>query len=109
MRIRRTSFPPSEAWIVDIRLGEVSSVVEEANGFLICKLKNKDTIPLNRAQVELRANLDSQRMREKMAEILASATATFGEAYFRRGRPTTPTATENGPAKPASEPCSRGK
>jgi hypothetical protein len=107
MKSRRTSFPPSESWIFDIKLGEVSPVVEEANAYVIYKVKSKDTIPFEQAQGEIKSNLRSQRMRDEMDSIVKSATPSFDNSYFRRRPPNQGVPKAGETKKSGSEPSSQ--
>jgi PPIC-type PPIASE domain len=82
--IRRVSLPRSQVWVMDLKPGEVSSVIETPNGYLIYKIKTKETLPLEKAREEIRAVLRSQRLQEEKQAIEESATPTLNEIYFRR-------------------------
>jgi hypothetical protein len=84
MVIRRTSLPPSQVSIMDLRPGEISPVLADPNGYVIYKVKSKDTIPLERVRDEIKANLRSQRLQAEMRSILGSAVPVLDESYFAR-------------------------
>jgi hypothetical protein len=84
--IRRVSLPHSQVWVMDLKPGEVSSVIEAPNGYLIYKVKTKQTLPLEKAREEIRGVLRSQRLQEEKQAIEESAPPTLNEIYFRLQR-----------------------
>jgi PPIC-type PPIASE domain len=84
MVIRRTSLPPSQVSIMDLRPGEISPILADPNGYFIYKVKSKDTFPLERVRDEIKANLRSQRLQAEMRSILGSAVPVLDESYFAR-------------------------
>ncbi len=86
IRIRGSSLPPNQASVMDLKPGEASSVLEDPNGYVIYKVKMKDTLSLDQAQEEIKATLRSQRMQDEMRCIQDSATPTLDESYFGRRR-----------------------
>lgn len=85
-KVRRVSFPPSQVSVMDLRPGEVSSVIADANGYSIYKIKTKEKLSLEQAREEIIGILRSRRLQEKMREIQDSATSIFDETYFRPHR-----------------------
>jgi hypothetical protein len=81
-KIRRISLPPSQRWVMDLKPGEVSSVIVDPNAYIIYKVKTKTVIPLDQAREEIKGILRSQRMQSEMREIEDSATTTLDEGYF---------------------------
>jgi hypothetical protein len=84
MRIRRSSLPPNQVVVMDLRPGTISSVFDDANGFVIYKIMTKDTLSLNQAQEEIKAALRSQRVKDEMQDIEDSATYSLDASYFSR-------------------------
>jgi hypothetical protein len=84
--IRRVSLPRSQVWVMDLKPGEVSSVIEAPDGYLIYKVKTKETLPLEKAREEVRAVLRSQRLQEETQAIEESATPALNEIFFRPPR-----------------------
>lgn len=93
--IRRVSLPRSQVWVMDLKPGEVSTVIDTPNGYLIYKIKTKETLPLEKARDEIKGVLHSQRLQEETQAIEESATPTFNEVFFR---PQTTPQTVNKPA-----------
>lgn len=81
--IRRISLPPNQVWVMNLNAGEVSSVIDAPNGFLVYKIKTKETLPLDKVREEIKGVLRSQRREEKMQEIEESAAPTLNETFFR--------------------------
>ena len=102
--IRRTSLPPNQASVMDLKPGEVSSVLEDPNGYVIYRVKTKDTLSLDQAREEIKATLRSQRMQDEMRDIQDSATPALDESYFSRRRQTMMATGE--PTKAAPKPHS---
>ncbi|MGA9988778.1 MAG: peptidylprolyl isomerase, partial [Terriglobales bacterium] len=97
-KIRRVSLPPSQAWVMNLKPGEVSSVIADSNGYFIYKIKTKDTLPLDQAREEIIGILRSRRMQDEMRDIEKSATPTLNEVFF------SPQQTTRGAIKPTGEP-----
>jgi hypothetical protein len=85
-QVRRISFPPSQVSVMDLRPNEVSSVIADANGYSIYKIKTKQMLSLDQAREEIVGILRSRRLQQKMREIQDSATSIFDETYFRPHR-----------------------
>ena len=102
--IRRTSLPPNQASVMDLKPGEVSSVLEDPNGYAIYRVKTKDTLSLDQAREEIKATLRSQRMQDEMRDIQDCATPALDESYFSRRRQAMMAAGE--PTKAAPKPHS---
>lgn len=92
-KIRRISLPKDQVWVMDLKPGEVSSVVGSPNGYVIYKIKSKEVLSLNQVREEIRGLLKSQRLQEKMQAIQESATPALNEIYFYP--PRTPQGTNN--------------
>jgi hypothetical protein len=100
-KARRTTLPPSQASIFDMKSGEVSPVLTDASGYFVYKLEQKDTIPLDRVHDEIRAALQKQRMQDATQTMQQSATPSFDEAYFAATSPAPP------PRAPGAMPMGR--
>jgi hypothetical protein len=81
-KIRRTVLSQNQASVMDLKAGEISPVLVDANGFFIYKVKAKSVIPLDSARDEIKATLRSQRMQDSMAAAQQSATLSLDDAYF---------------------------
>ena len=87
-KIRRTSLPPSQTWVVNLKPGEVSPVIADTNGYIIYKIKTKDIIPLDQAREEIKGILRTEHIQREMHDIEESAVTTFDESYFAEKPPT---------------------
>jgi len=106
MVIRRSSLPPNQVSAMDLKPGEVSSVLTDPAGYVIYKVKAKDVLPLDQSRDEIKVTLRSQRMQDEMRAIQGSATPALDEVYFRRRLPQGMMRAGE-PSQPASKPDSR--
>jgi hypothetical protein len=106
IEVRRASLPPTQVVVMDLKPGDVSSVLADPNGYVIYGVKTKETLSLDQAREEIKATLRSQRMQEEMRGIQDSATPTLDESYFRRSQPPLGTTATGEPAKAAANPHS---
>ncbi len=81
-KVRRTSLPPDQAEVFNLKPGETSQLITTPNGYLIYKVGEKDTLPLDKVQDEIVSTLRSQRMQDAMQAIQQSATPELNEKYF---------------------------
>jgi hypothetical protein len=86
MVIRRISLPTSQVSVMDLKPGQVSSVLADLNGYDIYKIKTKETLPLDQAREEIKSTLRSQHIQNEMHSIEDSATTMLDESYFGRSR-----------------------
>jgi PPIC-type PPIASE domain len=84
MGIRRASLSPTQVSVMDLKPGEVSPVLEDPNGYVIYRVKVKNTLPIDHAREEIKATLRSLRIQDEMRNIEDSATSTLDESYFAR-------------------------
>jgi hypothetical protein len=80
--IRRTSLPANQMSVMDLKPGEVSPVLTDANGYIIFKVKTKTVMALDHAQEEIKATLRTQRLHEEISDIEDSATPVLDDVYF---------------------------
>jgi len=81
-KVRRASLPPAQAPVMDLKTGEVSSVLSDQSGYFIYKVGAKDTEPLDKVREEIRGTLRTQRVQEQMQAVQKAAVPTLDEAYF---------------------------
>jgi len=81
-KIRRTSLPPDQAAIFNLKPGETSQLISGPNGYLVYKAGEKDTLPLDKVQAEISSTMRSQRMQDALQKIQQSATPELNEKYF---------------------------
>jgi uncharacterized protein (DUF2344 family) len=86
-KLRRTGLPAAHAAIFDLKVGEVSQVINDAGGHYIYKIEAKDQLPLDQVKEEIHSKLQNDRTREMMEKINASYKVETNEAYFGAGGP----------------------
>ncbi len=86
-KARRTTLPPAQAAVLEMKPGEVSQVFTDPSGYFVYKLVQKDTIPLERVHDEIKSSLQKQRMQEATQAIQQSATPTLNDSYFAQTSP----------------------
>jgi hypothetical protein len=90
-RVRRTTLPTNHAAVMDLKEGEVSEVISEANsGHYVYKMIVKETLPLDTVKTEIRNTISSQRYRDSMQGFQGNV--ELNDAYFgpARGLPVPP-------------------
>jgi hypothetical protein len=81
-KVRRTSLPPNQAEVLDLKSGDTSQLISTPNGYLIYKVGEKDTLPLDKVHDEIVSTLRAQRIQDAMQGIQQSATPELNEKYF---------------------------
>ena len=81
-KVRRTSLPPDQGEVFNLKPGETSQLITTPNGYLVYKVGEKDTLPLDHVREEILATLQSQHMQDAMQAIQQSATPELNEKYF---------------------------
>ena len=82
IEIRRISLPPNQVSVMDLKPGEVSSVLEDPNGYVIYRVKIKNMLPLDQAREEIKTTLRALRIQDDMRDIQDAATPILDESYF---------------------------
>jgi hypothetical protein len=86
-KVRRSSLPPTQAEVMDLKPGETSQLITTPNGYLIYKAGERDTLPLEKVHDEIVSTLRSQRIQDAMQAIQKSATPELNEKYFAEASP----------------------
>jgi hypothetical protein len=86
-KLRRTGLPAAHAAIFDLKVGEVSQVINDAGGHYIYKMEAKDQLPFDQVKEEIHSKLQNDRTREMMEKINGSYKVETNEAYFGAGGP----------------------
>ncbi|MGA2357245.1 MAG: hypothetical protein ABSG02_22340, partial [Terriglobales bacterium] len=82
---RRANLPPAHQAVMDLKAGEVSEVITDANsGFYIYKMVSKETLSLEAATPEIRKLLSSQHYRDAMQSYQSNV--DLNDAYFGPAR-----------------------
>lgn len=74
--------PVNHRAVLDLKDGQVSDVITEANGYYIYKVVSKSTKPLDQARDQIRATLAQQKMQDTVQKIQDEAKTSLNEAYF---------------------------
>jgi len=104
--IRRISLPPNQASVMDLKPGEISSVLADPNGYVIYKVKTKDNLSLDQARAEIKATLRAERLQDEMRRIQDSAIPALDESYFHSSQAAQDMMSAREQAKPVSGPYS---
>jgi len=81
-KTHRGNLRASQLSVWDLKPGEISQVLDEANGHYIYKAGKKDMPPLEQVRAQIFKTLRNQRLQQYWREIQQSATATFSQEYF---------------------------
>jgi hypothetical protein len=104
-KIRRTSLPPDQAQIFTLKPGETSQLITTPNGYLLYKVGEKDTLPLDKVREEITSTLRSQHMQDAMQAVQQGRTPELNEAYFEEATPAAPQG--NAPHVQAPKPAAK--
>ncbi len=97
---RRSNLPPSHKAVMDLKPGEVSEVITDANsGHYIYIMVSKETLPLESASPEIKKALSSQRYRDAMQGFQKDI--ELNDAYFGPTRAPGLPVPPRGPTPPA--------
>jgi parvulin-like peptidyl-prolyl isomerase len=88
-KVRRTTLPPDQSAVMDLKAGQVSEVFSSPGGYFVYKVLETNVLPLEKVREEIRGTLRSQRMKDSMAAIQQAATPQLNEQYFGQA-PATP-------------------
>lgn len=102
-KVRRTSLPSDQGEIFNLKPGETSQLISSAPGYLVYKVGEKDTLPLDHVREEILAALQSQHMQDAMQAMQQKATPELNEKYFGDAKADAPEghAPNDGAAEPA--------
>jgi hypothetical protein len=101
-KVRRSGLPPAHAAVFDLKVGEVSQVINDSGGHYIYKVDSKDQLSLDQAKQEITSAMQNQRTREALDKLNSSFKVETNEAYFGPPGPTMP------PGRPAGMMPGRG-
>jgi hypothetical protein len=89
-KVRRTGLPPAHAAVFDLKVGEVSQVINDSGGHYIYKVDTKDQITLDQARQEIQNMLQNKRTKDAMDKVNGSFQVETNEAYFGPMTPAMP-------------------
>jgi hypothetical protein len=81
-KVRRTGLPPAHAAVFDLKVGEVSQVINDSGGHYIYKVDTKDQLTLDQARQEIQSTLQNKRTKDAMDKVNGSFQVETNEAYF---------------------------
>jgi len=84
-KIRRTGLPPGHAAVFDLKVGDVSQVINDSAGHYIYRLTGKEQLSLDQVKDEIHTMRQNQRTREMMDKVNNSFKVETNEAYFGPG------------------------
>ena len=102
-KVRRTSLPPDQGEVFNLKGGETSQLTSTPNGYLVYKVGDKDTLPLDHVREEISTTMQSQRMQDAMQTIQQSATPELNPKYFEDATANSPHGHATDAAKPATK------
>jgi bifunctional DNA-binding transcriptional regulator/antitoxin component of YhaV-PrlF toxin-antitoxin module len=80
-KVRRTMLPANHQTAMDLKPGEVSEVVQNANdGYYIYKLISKETLPMDTVKTEIQKAISKQRMSDSLKSFQSDI--ELNDAYF---------------------------
>jgi hypothetical protein len=84
-KARRSTLPPTHQSVMDLKPGEVSQVITDANnGHYIYKMVSKETLTLETVTPEIRKTIANQRYRDSMQGFQGNV--DLNDAYFGAAR-----------------------
>lgn len=84
-KARRSTLPPTHQSVMDLKAGEVSPVITDANnGHYIYKMISKETLTLEAVSPEIRKTIANQRYRDSMQSFQGNV--DLNDAYFGAAR-----------------------
>jgi len=90
-KVRRNGLPAAHAAVFDLKVGEVSALINDNGGHYVYKVTSREVLPVDQVKDEIHNKLKSERLKELTEKYTNSFQAVPNEAYF-------------GPAMPAGIP-----
>lgn len=81
-KVRRTGLPPAHSAVFELKIGEVSKVINDSGGHYVYKVNSKEELTLDQAKDEIHNTVQNQRTRDMMDEVNNSFKVETNEAYF---------------------------
>ena len=100
-KLTANEVPINHRAVLDLKPGDVSAIITEANGYYVYKVVGKGTKPLDQARDQIRTTLAQQKMQDSVQKIQDQAKTSLNEAYFAAspnmpGMPGAPGASSSG-------------
>jgi hypothetical protein len=87
-KVRRGNLPETLTKAFDLKVGEVSGVLQSFDGFAVIKLVSKESIPLETVKPEIQSTLRQEHMQQELHAASAKIKADFNLNYVQS--PTAP-------------------
>lgn len=102
--VAKAHFPPSDASVFDLNVGEVSPVLNDPQAYMIYKVEAKKDQPIEEVKPEITRMLQQQKVQQSRQDLqkVASEKTKLDEAYFTV--PAAPSLKEPGEPAPSSAP-----
>jgi parvulin-like peptidyl-prolyl isomerase len=85
--MRKTSIPPTDAAVFDLKAGEVSQVFSDPTGYRIYKVTETKDLPLASVHDEIAHALQGQNIKNSFDSLENSAKTTYEHTYFSTPAP----------------------
>ncbi len=102
-KVRRTGLPPAHAAVFELKVSEVSAVINDQGGHYIYKVVSKEVLPLDQVKDEIHNKLKGESLKEKMDSYTNSYQTVINEAYFGPAPPPGPARRPRMPAPPTGQ------
>jgi parvulin-like peptidyl-prolyl isomerase len=79
---RRNMVPPTQASIFDLKPGEVSQPIVQAEGIYIYKLESMKTVPLTDVRAEIEQTIQNEKLRTSLESVFNDVKPELNESYF---------------------------
>ena len=86
---RKSSIPPTDAAIFDLKKGEVSQVFDDPGGLTIYKVEEVKDLPVASVHDEIARTLQGEKMKGSFESLQNSVKTTLNDAYFATPAPPT--------------------
>lgn len=85
---RRGSLPPQhETKIFQLKPGQVTSLIDEPSGYFIYKVEAVKMVPFEEVKSQISRQLQEQKFRDAVEQMMASEKITYNEQYFTPPQP----------------------
>lgn len=101
-KVTRATLPPNHRAVFDLKPGDVSEIVTEANGYYIYKMISKGAQSLDDAKNDIRSAIKGERMQQAMESISKAGTPDLNDAYFGPAEAAAPRGPGGMPGHPSS-------
>ena len=79
---QRRELPPNQAFVMDLKPGEVSSIITDPSGYIIYRVDSKTTQPVGQVQNDIREALVGERVQQQLKSLIDAANPVLDERYF---------------------------